>query len=314
MIGKQVAQGPIDSHCHTGRAGIVVLGDCAARHFVVIADKGRGDLIEYGFHPVPIAIINKGSNTGAVLLNFHQSIFGIIREQIGVRANDSCRHIPVGIMLIRIAREGGHGMAVIGIGIPIGDCVADPGIVASQAAVVQPGPLLRRENASVECHFVQPSIQLRAAIRIRANRKRIGGISRAAGKRQRMNRASIHLDIDRVIDSILPGKDCVSGIDCHRPAIHIGRAGAYPETEPEIVPEPKQEPDDEVVKVRAQTKLFQLVEQLEIPELSFKERLTIANQLRVMLVTIHENAPPREALEDIAFQYFHILSKDTLSS
>jgi len=122
-------------------------------------------------------------------------------------------------------------MAMIGIGISIGESVAHPGIVASQAAVVQPDALLGCENASVERHFVQPSIRLRAAIRIRANREWIGGISRAGGKRQRMNRAGIHLNVDGVVDRVLPGKDRVPGVGSHRSAIHIGRAGTHPTAE-----------------------------------------------------------------------------------
>jgi len=59
----------------------------------------------------------------------------------------------------------------------------------------------------------------------------------------------------------------------------------------EIVPEPKQETEDEVVKVQEPTKVFQLIEQLELPELCYEERLDIAGQLREALGRVHERAP-----------------------
>lgn len=78
----------------------------------------------------------------------------------------------------------------------------------------------------------------------------------------------------------------------------------------------------EVVKVQEPEKLFQLIEQLEVAELCLEERLEIASQLRdalgkvrrVELVETNEHAPPMEIAEDTTPQYFHILSKDTLSS
>jgi site-specific recombinase XerD len=61
----------------------------------------------------------------------------------------------------------------------------------------------------------------------------------------------------------------------------------------EIVPEPKRETEYEVVNVREQTQVFQLVERLEMPELCFDERLGIVGQLRVALVgTVREHAQP----------------------
>jgi len=51
----------------------------------------------------------------------------------------------------------------------------------------------------------------------------------------------------------------------------------------DIMPEPKQETKDEVVNVQEPTKLFQLIEQLELPELCFQERSEIASQLREVL-------------------------------
>jgi len=46
------------------------------------------------------------------------------------------------------------------------------------------------------------------------------------------------------------------------------------------------------VKVQEPVKLFQLIQQLETPELCFEERLGIASQLREALDTLHEHAPP----------------------
>lgn len=51
----------------------------------------------------------------------------------------------------------------------------------------------------------------------------------------------------------------------------------------QIVPEPKLETEDEVVKVQEPEKLIQLLKQLELPELCFQERLDIAKQLRKRL-------------------------------
>lgn len=46
----------------------------------------------------------------------------------------------------------------------------------------------------------------------------------------------------------------------------------------EIVPKAKQETEDKVVKV--QPELFQLIQQLEVPELCLEARLSIAGKLR----------------------------------
>ena len=59
----------------------------------------------------------------------------------------------------------------------------------------------------------------------------------------------------------------------------------------EIVPEPKQEIEDEVVKVPEPTKLVQLIEQLEIQELCYEERLDIASQLRELFGVVQELEP-----------------------
>jgi len=53
---------------------------------------------------------------------------------------------------------------------------------------------------------------------------------------------------------------------------------------------PKEEEKGEVVKVQEQLEVFQLIEQLERPELCFEERLAMACQLRVMLDTVNEHA------------------------
>ena len=67
----------------------------------------------------------------------------------------------------------------------------------------------------------------------------------------------------------------------------------------EIVPEPKQDTEDEVVKVQEPIRLLQLIEQLELPELCLQERLGIAGQLREALDIVHEHPPPVTILEDI---------------
>jgi hypothetical protein len=54
---------------------------------------------------------------------------------------------------------------------------------------------------------------------------------------------------------------------------------------------PKQEENIEDVKVQEPQKLFQLIEQLELPELCCEERLEIVAQLREMLDIVHEHAP-----------------------
>ncbi len=51
----------------------------------------------------------------------------------------------------------------------------------------------------------------------------------------------------------------------------------------EIVP--TQQKNIEVVKVQDQEKLFQLIRQLEVPELHFEERLSIATRMREMINT-----------------------------
>lgn len=47
-----------------------------------------------------------------------------------------------------------------------------------------------------------------------------------------------------------------------------------------IVSEPKQKTEDEVVKVQESEKVFQLIQQLEVLELCTEARLGIASQLR----------------------------------
>jgi integrase/recombinase XerC len=59
----------------------------------------------------------------------------------------------------------------------------------------------------------------------------------------------------------------------------------------EIVPEPKKETNDEVVKVQEPIKVLQLIEQLEIPELCFEERLDIALQLRELFGAVQVFEP-----------------------
>lgn len=65
----------------------------------------------------------------------------------------------------------------------------------------------------------------------------------------------------------------------------------------EIVPEPKQDTDNEVVKVQEQTRLFKLIQRLIVPALSFKERFDIASQLSVAMGSFQANAPPKEEYE-----------------
>ncbi len=59
----------------------------------------------------------------------------------------------------------------------------------------------------------------------------------------------------------------------------------------EILPEPKQKKEDEVVKVQEPEKLIQLIEQLELPELCFEERLDITSQLRELFGVVQELEP-----------------------
>jgi hypothetical protein len=65
----------------------------------------------------------------------------------------------------------------------------------------------------------------------------------------------------------------------------------------EIVPEVKQDTENEVVKVQEPTqaqqscgKVLQLIEQLEMPELCLEERLGIVSQLRNVLNDLDEQA------------------------
>jgi len=59
----------------------------------------------------------------------------------------------------------------------------------------------------------------------------------------------------------------------------------------EIVPEPKQEIEDEVVKVQEPTKVIQLIERLETPDLCIEERLDITLQLRELFGVVQELEP-----------------------
>jgi integrase len=59
----------------------------------------------------------------------------------------------------------------------------------------------------------------------------------------------------------------------------------------DILPELKQQTEDEVVKVQEPTKLFQLIERLELPELCFEERLDITLQLRELFGAVQELEP-----------------------
>ena len=57
----------------------------------------------------------------------------------------------------------------------------------------------------------------------------------------------------------------------------------------EIVP--AKQNDIEVVKVQEPTKVLQLIEQLEIPELCFEERLDLTLQLRELFGVVQELEP-----------------------
>ncbi len=57
------------------------------------------------------------------------------------------------------------------------------------------------------------------------------------------------------------------------------------------MPEPKQEKEYEVVNVQEPAKVFQLIEQLELPELCLEARLDIASQLRELFGVVQEFEP-----------------------
>lgn len=59
----------------------------------------------------------------------------------------------------------------------------------------------------------------------------------------------------------------------------------------EIIPEIKPETNDEVVKVQEPEKLFQLIQQLELPELCLDERLDITFQLRELFGDVQVSKP-----------------------
>jgi hypothetical protein len=57
------------------------------------------------------------------------------------------------------------------------------------------------------------------------------------------------------------------------------------------LPEPKQQTEDEIVKVQEPIKVIRLIEQLEIPELCYEERLDITLQLRELFGVMQELEP-----------------------
>jgi hypothetical protein len=59
----------------------------------------------------------------------------------------------------------------------------------------------------------------------------------------------------------------------------------------DIVPEPRQKTDDEVVKVQEPVKLIRLIEQLEMPKLCLEERLGLTLQLRELFGVVQELEP-----------------------
>lgn len=73
----------------------------------------------------------------------------------------------------------------------------------------------------------------------------------------------------------------------------------------EIVPVKEEDMGD--VKVQ---KVFQLIEQLETPELCYEERLGIAGQLRQALDIVHEHPPPEEKVSSEARKISILLSSD----
>lgn len=94
------------------------------------------------------------------------------------------------------------------------------------------------------------------------------------------------------------------GVHLHRPQVRCARAHDQTVAEDyfaamqrveerlNILPESKQEAQNKFVKVQEPIKLFQLIEQLELPELCLEERLGIASQLRETLSNVNEQAPP----------------------
>ena len=72
-------------------------------------------------------------------------------------------------------------------------------------------------------------------------------------------------------------------------AEHYFTAMARVEHRLEIVP--VEQKDTEVVKVQEPAKVLQLIEQLEIPELCYEERLDIRFQLRELFGVVQEREP-----------------------
>jgi hypothetical protein len=56
----------------------------------------------------------------------------------------------------------------------------------------------------------------------------------------------------------------------------------------EIAPVKKEE---DMEDVQVQEKMFQLIDQLKLPELCFEERLDVASQLREVLSKVNEHVP-----------------------
>ena len=61
---------------------------------------------------------------------------------------------------------------------------------------------------------------------------------------------------------------------------------------------PEQEETIELVNVQERNQILEFAEQLAQPEITFSERLNIAEQLRVLFGNIHEHAPPREGVSE----------------
>ncbi len=107
------------------------------------------------------------------------------------------------------------------------------GIAASHAVIVHPGALTRSQHFLVEHDFVNAPIPSIAATGVSTQGQRISGVHRTTRVTDSTHRSIIDLNIERIIDRIMPGNHRVPGARGNR--LWAGHCGsrcsvAHPET------------------------------------------------------------------------------------
>jgi len=133
MVRQQVVDRAVLPHGHPLAARVVacpersrrVLADGAPRLLVVVPDVDRGTAAKGGLHPLAVAIVHEGGDHAPVLLHLGQAVLGVVRQVIGVAADDPFALVAIGIVPVALhTADVGDGVLVAALGCHLGLIVA----------------------------------------------------------------------------------------------------------------------------------------------------------------------------------------------